>query len=105
IGGALTVIIAFAMGWLLSRSIARPVSLMTATMAKLSAGDNSVNIPGVGRKDEIGDMAAAVQGFKDAAIEKIRMEGEAASQRAAAEAERARNEEAQKKSAAEQAIV
>ncbi|WP_135212972.1 methyl-accepting chemotaxis protein [Vitreimonas flagellata] len=105
IGGALTVIIAFAMGWLLSRSIATPVTQMTATMGKLAAGDNNVDIPGVGRKDEIGDMAAAVQGFKDAAIEKIRMEGEAAAQRAAAEAERARNEEAQKKSAAEQAIV
>jgi methyl-accepting chemotaxis protein len=105
IGGALTVLIAFGMGWLLARSIASPVSLMTATMGKLAAGDNNVDIPGAGRKDEIGDMAAAVQGFKDAAIEKIRMEGEAASQRAAAEAERARNEEAQKKSAAEQAIV
>lgn len=105
VGGALTVIIAFAMGWLLSRSIATPVSLMTVTMGKLASGDNNVDIPGVGRKDEIGDMAAAVQGFKDAAIEKIRMEGEAAAQRAAAEAERARNEEAQKKAAAEQAIV
>ncbi|UPT62403.1 MAG: methyl-accepting chemotaxis protein [Hyphomonadaceae bacterium JAD_PAG50586_4] len=105
IGGAVTVLLAFAMGWLLARSIATPVSLMTQTMAKLSAGDNSVTIPGAGRKDEIGDMAAAVQGFKDAAIEKIRLEGEAAAQRAAAEAERARNEEAHKKSAAEQAIV
>ncbi|MBN8606254.1 MAG: HAMP domain-containing protein [Caulobacterales bacterium] len=105
IGGVLTALISVGMGWLLSRSIGTPVTQMTSTMGKLAAGDNNVDIPGVGRKDEIGDMAAAVQGFKDAAIEKIRMEREAASQRAAAEAERARNEEAQKKSAAEQAIV
>ena len=105
VGGIITILISIGMGILLARSIATPVTQMTATMGKLSAGDNSVTIPGAGRKDEIGDMAAAVQGFKDAAIEKIRMEGEAAAQRAAAEAERARNEETQKKSAAEQAIV
>ncbi|HVK81799.1 MAG TPA: methyl-accepting chemotaxis protein, partial [Verrucomicrobiae bacterium] len=105
VGGILTVLISIGMGILLTRSIAAPVGQMTQTMGKLAAGDNSVVIPGAGRKDEIGDMAAAVQGFKDAAIEKIRMEGEAAAQRAAAEAERARTEEIQKKSAAEQAIV
>ena len=105
VGGILTVLISIGMGILLARSIATPVTQMTATMGKLAGGDNSVTIPGAGRKDEIGDMAAAVQAFKDAAIEKIRMEGEAAAQRAATEAERARNEEAQKKSAAEQAIV
>jgi methyl-accepting chemotaxis protein len=105
VGGVLTVLISIGMGILLARSIATPVTQMTATMGKLAAGDNNVDIPGAGRKDEIGDMAAAVQGFKDAAIEKIRMEREATAQRAAAEAERARNEEAQKKSAAEQAIV
>ena len=105
VGGVLSAAIAFAMGWLLTRSIATPVGQMTQTMARLAAGDNSVAVPGMGRKDEIGEMAAAVQGFKDAAIDKLRLEAEAAEQREAAEAERASNEEAQRKAAAEQALV
>jgi methyl-accepting chemotaxis protein len=49
---------------------------MTGVMNKLSAGDNTVEVPGAERKDEIGQMARAVQGFKDAAIEKERLEGQ-----------------------------
>src|SRR5271156_5565854 len=50
---------------LIGRSIARPVVAMTAAMRQLAAGDKAVEIPGVGRKDEIGEMAGAVQVFKD----------------------------------------
>jgi len=105
VGGAATALMALIMGWLLARSIATPVSQMTETMGRLAGGDNEVTIPGVGRKDEIGAMAEAVQGFKDAAIEKLRLEAEAAKQRAEAEAERARNEAAQRAAAEEQATV
>jgi methyl-accepting chemotaxis protein len=65
---------------------------MTNAMRRLASGDNSVVIPAQGRKDEIGDMAAAVAYFKDAAIEKIRIEAAAADQRQATDAERAANE-------------
>src|SRR6185503_13749172 len=44
--------------------------------------------------DEIGDVAGAVRIFRDAAIEKIRLEREAQEQRNAAAEERARNEQA-----------
>ncbi|HEY3797991.1 MAG TPA: methyl-accepting chemotaxis protein [Caulobacteraceae bacterium] len=88
IGGALTVALSGLMGWLLSRGIASPVSQMTGAMNRLANGDNAVAIPAVGRKDEIGQMAGAVQTFKDAAIEKIRLEAEAAEQRRAAEVAR-----------------
>ena len=47
-----------------------------------------VQVPGVGRGDEVGDMASAVQVFKDNAIEKIRLEEE---QAAAARAPRKRS--------------
>jgi methyl-accepting chemotaxis protein len=69
-GGSLTVAFAILMGWLLSRGIASPISQMTSTMKQLAGGDNSVTIPGNGRGDEIGDMAAAVSVFLDAAIAK-----------------------------------
>ena len=53
----------------IGRGIARPVAGMTGAMQKLAAGDMSIAIPGAGRNDEIGRMAAAVQVFKDNMIE------------------------------------
>ena len=94
-----------AMGWLLARAIATPVAAMTAAMDCLAAGDNAVAIPAAGRRDEVGRMAAAVQTFKDAAVEKLRLEAEAADQRRAAEAARAAAEAERTASAAQQAAV
>jgi methyl-accepting chemotaxis protein len=48
-----------------SRGVVRPVAGMTKAMQDLAGGDASTNIPGIGRRDEVGDMAAAVQVFKD----------------------------------------
>ena len=48
-----------------ARSIVTPLTGMTAAMTKLAGGDKAAAIPGVGRADEIGDMAGAVQVFKD----------------------------------------
>jgi len=55
-------------------SITRPVSAMTEAMKRLAAGDTSLDIPGLDRKDEIGTMAASVNVFKLNAIERIRLE-------------------------------
>ena len=92
IGGALSLVTAGLMGWLLSRAIGAPVAQMTSAMRRLASGDNTVEVPAMGRKDEIGDMADAVVHFKTAAIEKIRLEAEAAEQRAQVEAERQQRE-------------
>ncbi|WP_426029937.1 methyl-accepting chemotaxis protein [Caulobacter sp. DWP3-1-3b2] len=89
IGAAVTIAIALGGGLLLSGAIVGPVAAMTAAMRRLASGDNSVEVPAIGRKDEIGQMAAAVLTFKEAAIEKIGIEGAAASQRRATETERA----------------
>jgi methyl-accepting chemotaxis protein len=105
IGGAVTTLIAAAMGWLLSRALAAPVVGMTAAMKRLAAGDHAVAVPSVGRGDEIGQMASAVQTFKDAAIEKQRVEAEAAAQRRQAEGERAANEAARAEAARQQEAV
>ncbi len=105
LGGAAAVGIAVLMGWLLARSIAAPVDAMTSAMRRLADGDNAVAVPALGRKDEIGAMAQAVLTFKDAAIEKLRVEGEAVEQRRRAEAERGANEAERAASAREQAGV
>jgi len=55
------------------RGICTPLDAMTDAMGTLAAGDNSVAIPALGRKDEIGNMAAAMQVFKDNAIRSTQM--------------------------------
>lgn len=50
--------------FLIGRSIAGPVTSMTTAMTRLAGGDMSVSIPFQDSKDEIGDMARAVDIFK-----------------------------------------
>ncbi|MET4733232.1 methyl-accepting chemotaxis protein [Thalassospira sp. MBR-102] len=76
--------IIFSMG--LTRLIANPIRDMTATMTRLAEGDKTVTIPGVGRGDEVGSMADAVQVFRDNMIEAERLaEIEAKNQKERAE--------------------
>jgi len=86
------IVLGFILAWLIGRAIATPIVRMTDAMSKLSAGDNEVEIPALGRKDEIGLMANAVQVFKSNAIEKIRLDAQIKAdedrQRQAAEGQR-----------------
>ena len=86
VGSGLALLIGIAFAVLISRGIARPVTAMTSSMTALAAGDVSAEIPALGRKDEIGAMAAAVQIFKENAIERERLQAEQAAERAAKEA-------------------
>ena len=67
-GAVLSLVAAVGFGLLLVRSLSRPISAMTQAMSRLADGDTSVQVPSVGRGDEVGAMAAAVQVFKDNAI-------------------------------------
>ncbi|AWL99845.2 methyl-accepting chemotaxis protein [Bradyrhizobium amphicarpaeae] len=58
-------------------SIARPMRALTAAMEKLAGGDFSVVLPGLGRKDEVGEVAGAVEKFKLVSEQKAREEAEA----------------------------
>jgi len=58
-------------------SIARPMRALTAAMEKLADGDFSVVLPGLGRKDEVGEVAGAVEKFKIVSEQKARQEAEA----------------------------
>lgn len=71
-----------------SRSIAGPIQDMTSAMGRLAAADMSVAIPGVGRADEVGEMAGAVQVFKENMIEADRLRAEQAQAEARAAAQR-----------------
>ncbi len=76
---------------LVRATIARPLGGLTAAMSRLAGGDNEVDVPGLGRLDEVGALAIALQKFKQAARDKIRIEGEAAQARSCADQERERN--------------
>ncbi|MBL4614627.1 MAG: HAMP domain-containing protein [Magnetovibrio sp.] len=65
-----------ALGFLFARSITKPISAMTDSMAVLANGNLNAEIPSQDRSDEIGEMAEAVQVFKDNAIEVKRLEEE-----------------------------
>ncbi|MEE7461668.1 hypothetical protein MFUR16E_10235 [Methylobacterium fujisawaense] len=56
-------------GFLLARSITRPLSAFTAALRRLAGGATDVAIPGLGRRDEIGQMAEAAGVFRDSMIE------------------------------------
>jgi methyl-accepting chemotaxis protein len=64
------------LAWMIGRAISRPLSAMTGAMRKLAEGDFDVVLPGLGRKDEIGDMAGAVETFKLKAVEKAEREAQ-----------------------------
>ena len=72
------------------RGIARPIQVITRSMARLAEGDTASGIPYGSRKDEIGEMARAVEVFRQAAITNLKLEEEARLQRGEAEAQRQR---------------
>ena len=72
LGIIIGIVIAIGIG----RAISTPIAAITTAMKTLANGDTTVDIPGVNRPDEIGEMADAVQVFKDNAIANRRMEDE-----------------------------
>ncbi|WP_024513985.1 methyl-accepting chemotaxis protein [Bradyrhizobium sp. Tv2a-2] len=78
-------IVSGAAAWLIGGSISRPLGLLSARMRALADGKRDGEIPGVGRGDEVGAMAATVQIFKDNAVRVHELEqAEAETQRRAA---------------------
>jgi len=73
---------------LVSRRVTGPLRQIQQAMLKVAAGDFSVVLPGLERKDEIGDVANAVERFKVLADEKARTEAGVAMQRQKVEADR-----------------
>jgi methyl-accepting chemotaxis protein len=80
--------IGIVLAWFIGRGISQPVVRMCVAMRALAEGDKTIEILGVGRKDEIGQMAGTVQVFKDGMIEADRLREANERQRQEAEAER-----------------
>lgn len=76
------------LGLFFARSITKPISRLTRVMGDLASGDLDVEIEGSERSDELGEMARAVEVFKESGIERRRLE-------TASEAEQRQSEERQ----------
>ncbi|WP_247519012.1 methyl-accepting chemotaxis protein [Bradyrhizobium sp. 190] len=81
-------LIAGSIAWMIGRSISKPLGQLGARMQDLAEGRLDGAIPGIGRGDEIGAMAATVQIFQDNAVRIRGLEQKEAQVQARAEAER-----------------
>ena len=75
-----SLVLGMLLAWLIGRAISRPVVGLCAGMRELADGNFEVVLPGLGRGDEVGDMAQAVETFKVKAEQKARAEAEAKAQ-------------------------
>ncbi len=82
---AVALVFGSGLAFLIGRGIVRPLATVTGVMGRLADGDNSVDIPSRDSQDEIGDMARAVEVFKQHAIEAERLAREQEAARTAKE--------------------
>jgi methyl-accepting chemotaxis protein len=98
--------LAFALGILASlivaaKGITTPIARLRERMATLAQGQTNAPVEGQDRRDEVGQMAAAVSIFRDNAIERQRLEQEADANRSMSERERIEREAQKAKEAAD----
>jgi methyl-accepting chemotaxis protein len=73
---ALSIVLVCGLSLLIGRSISKALASMVSAMIRLAGGDFKITIPGLGRRDEIGEMAGAVEVFKNNMIETGRLRAE-----------------------------
>ncbi len=104
VGGGAALVLFGALTWGVANRISRPLERLQGRMKQLAAGDLEGQIPGIGRRDEVGAMAAAVQVFRDNAASARAREREHAEAEAKRAAEAAQvRQEAEAAAAAEAA--
>jgi methyl-accepting chemotaxis protein len=76
IAGAIILLISLAVSMFVARGITKPLQRMTVAMNALAGGNLDVDVPGIGRHDEVGEMANAVEVFKSNAVARQGLEAE-----------------------------
>ncbi len=87
VSGLFLLLVVLPSAWV-GRQISRPIGAMTVSMKRLAEGDLDAEIGYRDRGDEIGEMARAVDVFKQNARERQRLESDVASREAQQTAER-----------------
>lgn len=93
ISGMILLILVGIICYFFARTITKPIEGMVQSMKELAAGNLSVKIAHQARQDEIGAMSQAVNVFLENAIERERLEKQAAAARETTEKERIRLEQ------------
>ncbi len=86
---------------IISKGITTPIAKLRERMTSLAAGETAVAVDGMDRRDEVGQMAAAVQVFRENAIERVRLEQETEANRSTSEKERIAREKQKAQEAAD----
>ncbi|MCW1750850.1 methyl-accepting chemotaxis protein [Rhizobium acaciae] len=79
---------AFGLYFLTRKTITKPILSLSGDMQRLAGGDTAIACTGIGRSDEIGTMASAVEVFRQAAIANKQLEKDAEAARLQGETER-----------------
>jgi methyl-accepting chemotaxis protein len=74
IAAGLVLLVTLAVSMFVARGITGPLRRMTGAMNDLAGGKLDVDVPGIGRQDEIGEMAKAVEVFKSNAVDRQALE-------------------------------
>ncbi|MDP9839031.1 methyl-accepting chemotaxis protein [Neorhizobium huautlense] len=99
--GIVIVAMVFMALYIATVSIVGPINRLNARMVSLSEGDTAGEIPGLVRKDAVGQMAKAVAIFRDQALEATRLSREADAGRSQSEQEARTRDAAKAKDAAD----
>ena len=75
-GGVAAALILVLISFFVARKVSQPIGGMTRAMSQLAEGDTEVEIPSLGRRDEIGAMAETLKVFKEGITEKERLQAE-----------------------------
>lgn len=92
-----SIVLGAAAAWLIGTGITVPIVAMTGAMGSLAKGNTELEIPGKDHKDEIGDMAEAVEVFRQNAIERAAAQKREEEARTREEESRKREEEQRKR--------
>ena len=73
LGAGFVLVLTLVVSTLMARGITKPLNRMTIAMKDLAVGKLDIEVPGIGRRDEVGEMADALLIFKEQAVEKSRL--------------------------------
>lgn len=73
---AAAIVMTLLMAYAIIGNVSKPVRLLTNAMSRLAGNDWNVEVPGTARKDELGEMARAVNVFKTNGVEAARRAAE-----------------------------
>jgi methyl-accepting chemotaxis protein len=87
VGGGI-MLVTLLIAWMINRDIGTSLGSLKTAMSTLAKGDTSAVVTGLGRRDEVGEMAQAVSVFKEHMLAERRLSAEQKSEHVRAEAEK-----------------